>query len=60
LEVGEVVLEGQMDDGVGLLGAGPDRVQVVEISSVRADAPGLKEGCGGVRTGQAGDLVAVA
>jgi len=52
-----VVLVGQVDDGLGVVRAGPDAVEVVEVAA--ADPGTLRlDGSGGrIGPGQAGDLV---
>ncbi|GAA3161301.1 hypothetical protein GCM10020001_102000 [Nonomuraea salmonea] len=56
-QVAPVVLVGQVDDGLGRLGAGAQAVEVVEVAAVDVGALGLQRGGGGVGPGQAGDLV---
>jgi hypothetical protein len=56
---GDVVAEGEVDDAVGLLGAGPQDVDVLDVAAQdlgagRGDLLG-----GGVRAGQAEDLVSL-
>ena len=57
--VGEVVLVGEVDDRLGRLGAGAQRVEVVQVAAADACPLGLQRGGRGVRAGQAGDRVAL-
>ena len=50
-------LFGEMDHRVGVLGAGADAVEVVEVAAADADALRLERRGGGVGPGQPGDLV---
>ena len=55
--IGPVVLVREMNDRLGLLGAGPDALGVVEVAAADADPLGLEGGGGGVGAGEPGDLV---
>ncbi len=53
------MLEGQVDDAVGLGGGGRQTVEVVEIAAAHLGAERRHGLGGGLRAGQADDLVAV-
>jgi hypothetical protein len=55
--VGEVMLVGEMEDGVGLGGARPDAGQVVQVTTADLDAFFLEGRRGGVGSGEPDDLV---
>ena len=55
--VGPVVLVGQMDDGLGGLGASPDAGEIVEVAAVNASPLRLQRCGGSISPGQPGDLV---
>ena len=55
--VGPVVLVREVNDGLGVLGPGPDAPEVVEVTAADAGPLGLEGGGGSVGPGQAGDLV---
>jgi hypothetical protein len=52
--VGEVVLVGQVNDGVGGLRAGLDAGQVIEVAAADLRPLGGQDGGGGVSPGQPG------
>jgi hypothetical protein len=54
------VLEGEVDDAVGLRRRLPEPLQVIQISSADLGAEGGDRLGRGVRAGQADDLMAVA
>jgi len=51
------VLVGQVDDGLGRLGADPDAGQVIEVTAADLRPPGLQGGGRGAGPGQPGDLM---
>ena len=55
--VGEVVLVGQVQDGLGRLGAGGDRGQIVEVAAQDVHSLGRQGSCGSVGPGQPGDVM---